>query len=519
MKPKWVRGVVILGAVAAVAAATALWRRPEPPSAESLEGAQAAARAPRLDPDYRDVVIPPNIAPLNFRIEEPGQSFVVRVRARQGTPLEIASRSGVIEIPAAGWRRLLTENRRERLWFDVYVCDSDGVWRRYESVTNEIAAEDIDGHIAYRTLKPEALGYRNIGLYQRDLETYATWGVLDGRRFGGGCVNCHAFQNGDPSHWSLHVRSHKYGEAALFVQGEQVHTLADRLGYAAWHPSGKVVVFSRFSIQLFYHSSRGHTRDATDSESLLTCYHLDRKTLRTPPPLADEAQLQTHPTWSPDGRYLYFAGAPKLWPDKRGFLADHYAQVRYDLKRVRYDVESDQWGPVETVLSAERTGKSNVSPRISPDGRLLLFCMCNYGNFPLYQPDSDLYLLNLESGEYRKLECNSEFAESWHCWSSNGRWIIFSSKRPTGIFTRLYLCHLDKDGLASKPFLLPQRDPGYYDDLLSVYNLPEFMTGPIKTSCSALLQAVRDTARVQAEGTTGTRSKPRSPESGRLRPE
>ena len=204
--------------------------------------------------------------------------------------------------------------------------------------------------------------------------------------------------------------------------------------------------------------------------------------------------METQPAWSPDGRYLYFASAPKLWADSDDLSGAAFAKVRYDLKRVRYDVETDQWGSVETVLSAERTGKSNVNPRISPDGRFLLFCMCNYGDFALYQPESDLYLLNLESGEYRKLECNSEFAESWHCWSSNGRWIIFSSKRPTGIFTRLYLCHVDQDGHTSKPFLLPQRDPSYYDDLLSLYNLPEFMTGPVRTSPAALLQAVRDTA-------------------------
>jgi Tol biopolymer transport system component len=171
---------------------------------------------------------------------------------------------------------------------------------------------------------------------------------------------------------------------------------------------------------------------------------------------------------------------------------------------------------VETVLSAARTGKSNVNPRVSPDGRLLLFGICNYGDFALYQPESDLYLLNLESGEYGKLECNSEAAESWHCWSSNGRWIVFSSKRPTGIFTRLYLCHVDQDGHTSKPFILPQRDPSYYDDLLSLYNVPEFMTGPVSTSPATLLHAVRDTDRVQVDGITSATPKLPFPEPRRL---
>jgi Tol biopolymer transport system component len=341
---------------------------------------------------------------------------------------------------------------------------------------------------------------------------------LHGRWFGGGCVHCHAFLNNDPSHLSLHFRG-RYGDGTLFVQDDQVHTVATRLGHAAWHPSGKVVVFSHFDIQMFYHTARNQTRDAMDADSLLGYYRLDSQTLKTAPPIADKAQLETQPAWSPDGQYLYFASAPKRWANQRTFPPPQFAQVRYDLKRVRYDVETDQWGVVETVLSAERTGKSNVNPRISPDGRFLLFCMCNYGDFALYQPESDLYLLNLESGEYRRLECNSDCAESWHAWSSNGRWIVFSSKRPTGIFTRLYLCHIDEAGHASKPFILPQRDPGYYDDFLSLYSLPEFMTGPVRTSPAALLQAVRDTERVPVDGFTGATPKFPLREPGRLRQE
>lgn len=518
MKRKGTRCLLVLGAVAVAVVAAALGRLSRWPAAELLEAARPESRRPRIHPDYCDLVIPPNIAPLNFRIEEPGELFFVRIRSGQGTPVEILSRSRDIEIPLPAWRRLLTENRGQALSIDVYARVRDGSWGRYQTLTNEIAEEEIDSHIAYRLLKPDALYYRNIGIYQRCLETYETSAVLDGRWFGGGCVNCHAFRNNDPRHLSLHFRG-RYGGATLFVQDDQVHTLATRLGHAAWHPSGKVVVFSYFDIQMFYHTARIQTRDAMDADSLLGYYRFDRKQLKTAPPIADKAWLETQPAWSPDGRYLYFASAPKLWADTGTFPAEHFAKVRYDLKRVPYDVETDQWGAVETVLSAERTGKSNVNPRPSPDGRLLLFGMCNYGDFALYQPESDLYLLKLESGEYWRLECNSNCAESWHAWSRNGRWIVFSSKRPTGLFTRLYLCHIDSAGHASKPFILPQRDPGYYDDFLSLYNLPEFMTGPVQTSPAALLQAVRDPDRVPVDGFTGATAKlPRREPQG-LRPE
>lgn len=513
---KWKRIASLLVLLAAAAAVmAAFWWPPGRPGEEVLQAARAEPRPPRIHPDYCALVIPPNIAPLNFRIEEPGELFFVRIGSGQSRPVEILSRSSDIEIPLPAWRRLLTENRGQVLSIGVYVRSRDGSWGRYPTLTNEIATEEIDSHIAYRLLKPDAIYYRSIGIYQRCLETYEESAVLDGRWFGAGCVNCHAFLNGDPSHLSLHFRG-GYGDAALFVQDDRVHTVATRLGHAAWHPSGKLVAFSHFDIQLFYHTARDQTRDVMDSDSLLGYYRLDRQQLKTAPPIADKAQLETQPAWSPDGKYLYFASAPKLWADQTTFPAEDFAKVRYDLKRVPYDVETDQWGSVETVLSAQRTGKSNVNPRISPDGRFLLFGMCNYSDFALYQPDSDLYLLSLASGQYRKLECNSEFAESWHCWSSNGRWLMFSSKRPTGIFTRLYLCHIDKDGHTSKPFLVPQREPGCYDDLLSLYNMPEFMTGPVPTSPATLLSAVRDPRRVQVDGITGATTKLRFPERRRI---
>lgn len=501
MSAKRISWLLILGAVG-LGVAVAVRNAAEWPRESMLQAARLASRPPRIHPDYRDLVIPPNIAPLNFRIEESGDRFLVQIHSDQSTPVEILSQSGDVEIPLASWRALLAANRGKALRIDVFArCGGD--WWRYETVTNRIAEDDIDSHIVYRLLRPDALYYRKIGIYQRHLETYEESAVLDGRWFGGGCVHCHAFQDRDPSRMSLNFRG-PYGDGSLFAENGQTHTLAGRLGHAAWHPSGKVVVFSRFDIQLFYHTARTQTRDAMDSNSDLACYRLDSRKLNTAGPITDPTQLETQPAWSPDGRYLYFASAPKQWPDYTTFPEQYFAQLRYDLKRVSYDVETDRWGAVETVLSAARTGKSNVNPRVSPDGRFLLFSMCDHGNFALYQPESDLYLLDLESREYWKLECSSDFAESWHSWSSNGRWIVFSSKRPTGIFTRVYIAHVDQAGHASKPFILPQRKADYYDDFLLLYTLPEFVTGPISTAPRSLLDAVRDTNRVRVGGNRQT---------------
>jgi hypothetical protein len=179
------------------------------------------------------------------------------------------------------------------------------------------------------------------------------------------------------------------------------------------------------------------------------------------------------------------------WKDRNQIPPENYDKVKYDLRRVHYDVQTRQWGAVETVLAAEQTGLSILLPRISPDGRFLLFCMCEYGCFPVYQPSSDLYLMDLATKKYERLTINSEYSESWHSWSSNSRWIAFSSKRQGGLFTRTYLSYVDADGRAHKAFVLPQQDPAYYDSLVETYSVPELIAGPVRVGRTALARAAR----------------------------
>jgi hypothetical protein len=118
-----------------------------------------------------------------------------------------------------------------------------------------------------------------------------------------------------------------------------------------------------------------------------------------------------------------------------------------------------------------------------------MFSLCKYGNFPIYQASTDLYLLEVATRKFRRLEINSPQADSWHCWSSNGRWVVFSSKRLDGLFARLFFTHMDQNGEFSKPFLLPQKDPAFYDSSLQTFNLPEFVLGPVQVTQDELARA------------------------------
>jgi hypothetical protein len=198
---------------------------------------------------------------------------------------------------------------------------------------------------------------------------------------------------------------------------------------------------------------------------------------------------ETFPAFAADGRSLYFCRAvAKSIPAET-------KEIRYDLCRVDFDPATGHIGErVDTVVCASAEGKSISFPRPSYDGRFLVYTLSDYGNFSIWHPEADLWMLNLQSGERRPLtELNSTQVESYHSWSTDSRWMVFSSRRDDGLFTRLYLAHVDAQGRCGKPFMLPQRHPRrYYDALFQSYNIPEFVTRPValdKMRAAALLKS------------------------------
>lgn len=484
-------------AVSVAAGAWVALRRERP----AVDRAAPVARAPRIRPDYSGVVFPPNIAPLNFAVREAGTRFFVCIRAEAGDPIEIVSRSPKIIIPPRRWRALLAANRGKDLRLDV-SAEVDGRWRRFETIVNRIAREEIDAYLVYRLVGPIHTMGRKTGIYQRDLTTYEESVVLDGMSLEHACVNCHAFANHDPDRMFVGVRSRELGAVTVLVDGGDVKKIDERFGYTAWHPGGRVAAYSVNMADQFFHAAGAEVRDVVDLDAALAYYDVEARNVKMVPRASDKQRLETYPTWSPDGTYLYYCSAPLLWTDRNVVPPARYAEVKYDLMRIRYDVDADAWGEPETVLSAEETGLSILMPRISPNGRFLAFCMCGYGCFPVYQPDSDLYLMDLATAEYAKLPINSEFSESWHSWSSNSRWIAFSSRRRGGTFTRCYLSYVDETGKAHKPFILPQSDPEFYDSYLKTFSVPELVAGPVPIRGERLARAARSESPIAVDAVT-----------------
>jgi len=467
----------------------------------------------KIQPDYSGTVIPPNIAPLNFFIQLDGSRYFVRIYSKEGKPIEIFSGTPKIVIPEHPWHKLLDLNRGQQLSVDIFVesqatTSSSKVekerWLRFETLTSKIANKDIDAFLVYRKIRPGHSTWREMGIYQRNLSSFDESLILNNGYFKHGCLNCHTFCGNQTDKMLIGIRSADFGSSTLLIEDGKVKKIGTKFGYASWHPSGRVAAFSINKVRQLFHSSASEVRDVMDFDSLMAYYLPDSKTAKTTPDLAKKDQLETYPTWAPDGRYLYFCSAPITWQD-RTVVPKSYNQIKYNLVRANYDIDRDQWGPLETVLSAQDTGKSILLPRISPDGRWLLFCMCDYGCFPVYRHSSDLYLMDLEAARqtgkfsYRRLDTNSDESESWHSWSSNGRWIAFSSKRNSGVFTRIYLAYVDEKGEVYKPVLLPQKDPAYYDSCLWTYSMPELVTEPVRVTKEKLGRVVRSSQKISVK--------------------
>jgi hypothetical protein len=483
------RKYVVTGVFLVAIILSGLWITPSP--SKGIGESIRVARESNISPDYSGLIIPCNISPLNFRILEKGQAYCVRIHSDSGPPIEVTSKTGRIHIPLRRWRSMLEVNKGRMLSVDVYVRNAENKWLQFQAILDKIADEDIDRTLVYRFMKPVYNLWNDMSILQRDLTNFDVSPIMQGRSLGGGCLNCHSFAGGTSDTMTICLRSSRYGSSTLWAHKGEVRKIGAKWGYTAWHPSGRLAVYSINKVRQFFHAGGMEVRDVVDLDSALLCYHLSSEKVTCPKELADKDRLETYPTWSPDGRYLYFCSAPILWQDRDTVPPENFDKVRYDLRRIAYDIETDQWGEVETVLSAEETGLSILLPRISPDGRFLLFCMCRYGCFPIYQPSSDLYLMNLATGDYHKLAINSSYSESWHSWSSNSRWIAFSSKRQGGSLTRTYLSYIDAEGEAHKPFVLPQKDPEYYDSLIETLSLPELIQDRVKVSKSLLTRVAR----------------------------
>jgi len=293
------------------------------------------------------------------------------------------------------------------------------------------------------------------------------------------CVNCHSFNNGKSDDFLFHMRG-SMGGTYFYSGGNfkkinlKTKELKNGAVYPRWHPSGKFVAFSSNKIIQRFHAADNKKVEVSDLESSLVLYDVEKNEIMNIKLEGMENYMDTYPEWSPDGTFLYFCRAPLITENY------DYKLIRYNIYRVPFAMETRSFGTAELILDATQGMKSAVFPRISPDGKYLVCTVADYGCFPIWHKEADLISVDLSTLKTIQLELNSDFADSYHSWSSNSRWIVFSSKRDDGRTARPYFTYINENGESAKPFILPQKDPEYYDRFEKTFNIPEFSTIEIK---------------------------------------
>lgn len=457
---------------------------------------------PAIYPDYTGVTIPQNIAPLTFSINEEGDEFVTRFSAAS---IEVVVAGKEVMPSLKEWRKLLLCATGGEVRVDVFLS-SKGKWQAFSPFVFKVSPDTIDPYISYRLIPPSYVAYERLNISQRSLSTYDEQVVYSNmlvtKEPEGQCINCHAYKNYRTDNMQFHVRQYKGG--TLFVHNGKMFkvnmatdsTLSAGV-YPAFNPVYDVVAYSVNKTGQIFHTKNANKVEVQDVASDIILF--DPNELTVTNVANDTTKLEVFPWWSPDGRTLYYCSSQ--FPDRTGTKTaveaeiKNYKDVKYSILRRSWNPATGAFGKVDTVFNAAAMGKSATFPRVSPCGKYLLFAMAEYGCFHIWHGDADLYILNLETGDHYPLEAaNSPYAESYHSWSSTGRWILFASRREDTNYSRLYIAHVNEDGQADKAFLLPQASPDFYNFFDRSYNVPEFMVEPVRVKPYEFAEVIKGDA-------------------------
>ena len=447
--------------------------------------------AATIYPDYRDVTIPPNIAPLRFVVDEEADAYAVRI---SGTNDEWTTGKREVTPDVDEWHDMTRQARGRSLSVEIFVKHGEE-WTRRAPFRIHVAEEDIDPYMSYRLISPSYVTYHDLTINQRNLTNFderVIYGNLLNMGVNGAhCINCHSFCMNDPNRMMLHMRA--VHDGTYIIRGKEIERLKTKtkqtisnLTYPYWHPSGKYITTSVNDIKQFFPAVKEKKMEVFDLESDVVVYDVEQHKILSAASLITKDAFETFPAFSPDGKWLYFCSAPACE------MPADYDKVRYHICRMAFDVGKGALQlPVDTLVRADSL--SYTFPRISPDGRFLMYTETAYGQFPVWHKDAEIRMLELETRQPVDMTLlNSADTESYHSWSSQSDWVVFSSRRDNGLYTLPYICRIQADGRPAKPFLLPQEDPEKYDYQLYSYNLPELVTGEVTISPYAIQQRAHE---------------------------
>lgn len=449
--------------------------------APTHENAEQVNYLPNMFPDYADITIPVNIAPLNFMVRDKDlQSMEVVATIKDGTSLpeatddnslSVATNGNIVKFSLSEWKDFLQRAAGKVIQVQVYTCSNQGYWTAFKPFTWQVTNDSIDPYLSYQLIEPDYKVWNGIQIKERCIENFKEKTLADHELQKNNCMNCHISGNQNSS-LSMIYLAEDGRNAVLCRNGElrKLNIYKDGMvtpaTYYDFAPSGKYITFSTNKYEAAFHASANHRVEVFDKKSDVYVADLDNNTIISSPFTCNESTLATFPTFSPSGQYIYYCAA-----SSKGIRDNNIKELKYALVRIPFDEKTGRFGNhVDTLYNA----RSVCHPKISPDGKYCLFTVADYGTCPAWHPEANLCMLNLQTNQIDTLgTVNSPKSDTYHSWSHNSRWFVFGSKRDDGVYTKPYICYFDRQGKAHKPFLLPQRDPSVYDFNLKCFNTVE----------------------------------------------
>lgn len=460
--------------------------------APSPENVQESNELPDIYPDYADATVPENIAPLNFLLRDSCEAVHVTAKA-DNFEIKSHKRGSEAIFAIKDWRELMRNASGKSV--TVTVCAlQKGKWIRFRPFDIHVSADKIDPYLTYRLIEPDYEVFSRLRIMERNIEDFSERVLCDYNAVGNRCMNCHTHATGNADLSFLYVRGEGGGmilndHGNLRLLNFKTPDMVSGAVYAQFDPSGRYIVFSTNAIIPAFHSSPKKRLEVFDTKSDVYVYDLKRNDVVRSPLLADSTRLETFPAFSADGKFIYYCAAEG--PARPSRLDS----VQYSLCRIDFNTDKGEFGnSVDTIIHAQPGLKNSVShPRLSPDGKRLLYTVADFGTFPIWHREADLRMMDLATGKIDNLEIvNSDMSDTYHSWSSSGRWFVFASKRDDGLYGKPYFAHVAADGTVSKPFVLPQESPSFYDTNLKSFNVPDLGDAPVSIAPSAILKAMRD---------------------------
>ena len=421
-------------------------------------------------PDYKDVTIPANIAPLNFRYAMHGVRKARTTFSLDGRTVTLKGTEVAWKLGA--WKKFLAGAAGGTITVEAEAeVGGERIADRWEIYVSE---DPVDAYLTYRLIEPSYQMYHEVSIEERCIESFEQTTICDFTRTENACMNCHIHGQSRGDYSLYYIRGPKGG--AILNQDGKLRKLTLKTDgmlsatvYGDLHPEGRFGVFSTNIIIPSFHALPAARMEVYDTASDLTVADFERNEMINLPHVARADKFETFPCFSADGRSVFYCVADSVK------VPEQIPELRYDLVRADFDPETGHISEqVDTVWSGRAHNGSVCLPKASPDGRWLLFTVADYGTFPLFHPECTLYLADLSSGEIRPLdEIKGDKSDSYHSWSSNSRWFVFASKRGDGQYGKPWFCHLDADGRTTKPFVLPQKSARFYDFNLKSFNVPD----------------------------------------------